>query len=191
MVWLTCEQSWSNIYHPLTVAGPFFQLWISHAAFFFFSVPATGFSGILLSRQNDKSTLRKQTFFFFFLYLDHHLHHTWNYSAGPVWEMGSKSTEKHEITEMYFFPFPLSLCICKLPLCLLHFMRARRFTQRYGSLVALFYFFPFPFRPPPRSLCPSKFPGDFITPISNRIETQFAMPHVTLLPNSTLDIDTS
>lgn len=66
MVWLTCEQSWSNIYHPLTVAGPFFQLWISHAAFFFFSVPATGFSGILLSRQNDKSTLRKQTFFFFF-----------------------------------------------------------------------------------------------------------------------------
>lgn len=124
MVWLTCEQSWSNIYHPLTVAGPFFQLWISHAAFFFFSVPATGFSGILLSRQNDKSTLRKQTFFFFFLYLDHHLHHTWNYSAGPVWEMGSKSTEKHEITEMYFFSLsllpsqPLHLQITFVPLTL-------------------------------------------------------------------------
>lgn len=159
--------------------------------FFFFSPRDWIFRDIAEPPEWQINPPQTDFFFFFFLYLDHHLHHTWNYSAGPVWEMGSKSTEKHEITEMYFFPFPLSLCICKLPLCLLHFMRARRFTQRYGSLVALFYFFPFPFRPPPRSLCPSKFPGDFITPISNRIETQFAMPHVTLLPNSTLDIDTS
>lgn len=44
---------------------------------------------------------------------------------------------------------------------------------------------------PSSSRCPSKFPGDFISPVSNRISTQFAMLGVTLLLNSTVDRDTS
>lgn len=63
--------------------------------------PRLDFAGLLLSRQNDKSTPPQTDS----VELDHHLHHTWNYSAWPcVWgEIGSKSTERHEITEMHVF----------------------------------------------------------------------------------------
>lgn len=63
------------------------------------------------------------------------------------------------------------------------------FTHRYGShpLTAPGSFlFPPTSAPPSCSCCPSKFPGDFILPISNRISTQFAMLHVTLLANPQL-----
>ena len=115
------------------------------------------------------------------------------FSWPSLGEMGSKSTEKHEITEMRFFfsssyfSLPaLHLQITFVPLTLYIYALdvsppPLRLTIR-GS---------FSIPPPPRSLCPSKFPGDFISPISNRIGTQFAMPHVTLPENSTLDIDTS
>lgn len=174
-----------NIYQPCTVASPF-QLRISLA----FSVHATGFVGLLLSCQNDKSTLCKQTFF----YLDHHLHHTWNYSAGSVWEMGSKSTEKHEITEMPFFPpFHSSLASANY-LCTSYTLYVLDVSPTVtahacSQLLALFCFSPSALLP--ALFCPSKFLGDFISPISNRIGTQFAMLHVTLLENSTVDIETS
>lgn len=126
-------------------------------------------------------------------YLDHHLHHMGNYSAGHVWGMGSKSTEKHEITEMHFFLASFRSCICKLPLCLLHFICAWCFTHRYGShtLTATGSFLFLPFSPLPCLLCPSKFPWDFILAISNRIGTQFVMLHVTFLANSAVNIETS
>lgn len=153
----------------------------------FFPLPATGFVGLLLSCQNDKSTLSKQTFL------------TWTTIStireiillAQSGEMGSKSTEKHEITEMHFFFF------LHFPPCL---ASANYLCASYTLYTCLMFHPPLrltirgSFSIPPlplSSLCPCKFPGDFISPISNRIGTQFAMPHVTLLENSTLDIDTS
>lgn len=67
----------------------------------------------------------------------------WNYSAGPVRGMGSKSTEKPDITQMYFFPFlspalhlqitfvPLALYLCSMfhpPLQLTHTHSYWRFS---------------------------------------------------------------
>ena len=164
--------------------------------------PRLDFVGLLLSRQNDKSTPPQTDS----VDLDHHLHHTWNYSAWPcVGEIGSKSTERREITEMhvgFFFPsLPSQPCICKLPLCLLHSICAWRFhpplrlTVAHDAGLSSFFSFFFDFSPSSLSslcsLCPSEFPGDFISPISNRIGAQFSMLHVTLLPNSTLDMNTS
>lgn len=115
---------------------------------------------------------------------------------GPVCggEIGSKSTERHEITEMHVFffpslPLPPQPCICKLPLCLLHWICARRFHPPLRLTAAheagLFFFsIPSPCSPSSLcSLCPSEFPGDFISAISNRIGAQFSMLHVTLPPN--------
>lgn len=107
---------------------------------------------------------------------DHHLHRTWNYSAGPVWEMRSESREKHEITEMHFFFFflPSQPRIWKLPSWLFYLICARCFTPP-SKTPSSFLFSP----PPCSTLSPLNVPGDFISPISNRIGTQFAMPHVT------------
>lgn len=80
-----------------------------------------------------------------FFYLDHHLHRMWNYSAGPFLEMGSKSTEKHEITEMHFFPSlpALHLQITFVPLALYVLDVSATVTAHARSqLLALFYFSP-------------------------------------------------
>lgn len=96
-----------------------------------------------------------------------------NDSAGHVWGMGSKSTEKHEITEIHFF---LPLASASYTFCV---------PDVSGSFLLL------PLSPLPCSLCPSEFPWDFILAVSNRIGTQFVMLHVTLLANTAVNIETS
>lgn len=100
---------------------------------------------------------------------------TWNYSAEPVCEIRSKSTEKHEITEMHLFSLPSQLCIRKLLLCLSRLICARCFRHRHGSRLL-----ETPAQPSSLShSVPLNFLGTFISPVSNRIWAQFTMLHVT------------
>lgn len=155
--------------------------------------PRLDFAGLLLSRQNDKSTPPQTDS----VDLDHHLRHTWNYSAWPCVWGGNRIQVNREAWDnrnacFFFFPslpLPPQPCICKLPLCLLHWICARRFHPPLRLTAAheagLFFFsIPSPCSPSSLcSLCPSEFPGDFISAISNRIGAQFSMLHVTLPPN--------
>lgn len=117
---------------------------------------------------------------------------------GPVCggEIGSKSTERHEITEMHGFffslPFPsltstaLHLQITFVPLTLDMCSKVSPSVKAHGRSRSrpLFFFDSSPCSPSSLcSLCPSEFPGDFISAISNRIGAQFSMLHVTLPPN--------
>lgn len=82
-----------------------------------------------------------------------------------------KQTGKQAITVMLPPPPPppFQPCMWKLPLCLLHCCYAR--SKLFFSIS--------PCQLPPRSPRPSTFPGDFISPISNWIKSQFSMPRVT------------
>lgn len=125
--------STKNVCQPHTVTSPF-QLRISRASFSPCDWMCCFIAEPLEWQINPPPT-------------DHHLHRTWNYSAGPVWEMRSKSREKHEITEMHFFFLPSQPCIWKLPLRLLHLICARCFTPAQ-KLRALFCSWPSALLPP-------------------------------------------
>lgn len=132
-----------DIYQPPTVASPF-----NIGFHMLFSVPATGFVGLLLSCQNDKSTLSKQTFL------------TWTtiftireiILPASVWGNGIQvNREAWDNWNASFFFLSLSLssqpCICKLPLCLLHFIYVLDVSPSVtaharSQLRALFYFSP-------------------------------------------------
>lgn len=134
-----------------------------------FLVPATGLAGLLLCRQNDESTLSEQTLL------------TWT-TISTIREI-RVNREAWDNWNAFFFSFPPSLASA-IYLCASYTLYVLDVSptvtaHAYSSqLRPLFYFSPS--APSPCSLCPSTFPGDFISPISNRIGSQFAMLHVTL-----------
>lgn len=124
---------------------------------------------------------------------------------GPVCggEIGSKSTERPEITEMHVFffpslPLPPQPCICKLPLCLLHWICARRFHPPLRLTAAhdagLFFFLRFL---PPAALPPSarsvplNFPGTLSQPFQIGLGLNFPCFMSLCRRISALDTDTS
>lgn len=151
--------------------------------------PRLDFAGLLLSRQNDKSTPPQTDS----VDLDHHLHHTWNYSAWPCVWGGNRIQVNREAWDnrnaCFFFPFTstaLHLQITFVPLTLDMCSKVSPSVKAHGRSRSrpLFFFDSSPCSPSSLcSLCPSEFPGDFISAISNRIGAQFSMLHVTLPPN--------
>lgn len=98
---------------------------------------------------------------------DHHLHRTWNYSAGPVWEMRSESREKHEITEMHFFFvfffLPSQPRIWKLPSWLFYLICARCFTP--------------PSKTPSSFLFPALQPSSLLNSVPPKCPRGLYLPH--------------
>lgn len=141
----------SNIYQPHTVASPFFNF--GFHMLLFFPALATGFAGILLSRQNDKSTLRKQTFsfLFFFLLLGPSSLPYVKLFGWPCLGNGIQvNREAWDNWNVFFFSlsFPLSLASANY-LCASYTLYVLHVSPTVTAHSRLFfYFFPL-FRPPP------------------------------------------
>lgn len=121
----------------------------------------------------------------FFFFSCRNLRRTWNYSAGPhrgdEIRVNGKARDNPNVNIHFFFLATLTH-LCASHSCDVFSAAVTAPNLELCSISAL--------QPPPslllppapssESLRPLKFPGDFISPVSNRIAAQFAMPRVTL-----------